>query len=116
MGSNDSQKKNMPPAGSTTPKPNKPRSQGSIVGINTPPMSPSGVTKQDPATLAVNALLDPDGKPLGLRNKAVLFGVVESLRKVVHQLQEEDESHYDSRMLRRRLDEAKQALDGLAGH
>ncbi|CAK3956963.1 Hypothetical predicted protein [Lecanosticta acicola] len=104
------------PHGSMTPKPTRARPLGSIVGVNTPPMSPPGVTRRDPATLAVDALLDPEGKSLGLRNKAILFSVVESLRKVVHQLQEEDDTQYESRMLRRRLEEAKQALDGLAGH
>ncbi|KXT10833.1 hypothetical protein AC579_1953 [Pseudocercospora musae] len=80
----------------------------------TPPMSPrKPATKIDPVTVAVQALLDPHGHPLGLRNKAVLFGVVESLRKVVRQLQEEEESTFAARMLRNQLDEAKRTLDGL---
>ena len=66
----------------------------------------------DPATIAVNALLSPEGRALGLKDKAILFGVIESLRKLVHKLQEEDEGQYESRVLRRRLDEARRALDG----
>lgn len=75
-------------------------------------MSPHQLTLQDPATLAVNALLHPDGRPLGLKDKALLFGLVESLRKVCRGLQEEEEGQYESKVLRRRLDEAKRALDG----
>lgn len=81
---------------------------------STPPLSPiEKPTKLDPATIAVQALLDPNGEPLGLRNKAVLFGVVESLRRVVRQMQQEEESTFASRMLRNQLDEAKRTLDGL---
>lgn len=87
-------------------------SHGSAIGGPTPPMSPRP-TRVDPVTVAVQALVDPDGHPLGLRNNAVLFGVVESLRKVVRQLQEQDESTFASRMLRSQLDEAKRTLDGL---
>ncbi|KAF7189646.1 hypothetical protein HII31_08966 [Pseudocercospora fuligena] len=89
-------------------------SNGSALSSPTPPRSPRNTaTKIDPVTVAVQALLDPQGHPLGLRNKAVLFGVVESLRKVVRQLQEEEESTFAARMLRNQLDEAKRTLDGL---
>lgn len=82
--------------------------------LSTPPASPHDfTTKIDPTTVAVQALLDPNGKALGLRNKAVLFGIVESLRKVVGKLQEEDDMTFASRMLRNTLDEAKRTLDGL---
>ncbi|GIZ40375.1 hypothetical protein CKM354_000371600 [Cercospora kikuchii] len=82
--------------------------------ISTPPLSPhDALTKMDPTTIAVQALLDPNGRQLGLRNKAVLFGVVESLRKIVRQMQEEDDATFASRMLRNTLDEAKRTLDGL---
>ncbi|KXS96530.1 hypothetical protein AC578_5831 [Pseudocercospora eumusae] len=89
-------------------------SNGSALSSPTPSMSSRNTaTKIDPVTVAVQALLDPQGHPLGLRNKAVLFGVVESLRKVVRQLQEEEEFTFAARMLRNQLDEAKRTLDGL---
>jgi len=66
----------------------------------------------DPTTVAVNALLNPDGRQLGLKDKAILFGLVESLRKACHALQAEDEEQYESRVLRRRLDNAKRTLEG----
>ncbi|KAK3114033.1 hypothetical protein LTR53_008043 [Teratosphaeriaceae sp. CCFEE 6253] len=85
--------------------------------IASPPMSPRTAPAQivhahDPATVAVHALLDPHGRQLGPKDKAILFGLVESLRKAVQSLQHEDEGQYESRVLRRRLDEAKRALDG----
>lgn len=80
--------------------------------ISDPPMSPKTMVLQDPATLAVRALLNPHGQQLGLKDKALLFSLVESLRKVCHRLQEEDEGQYESRVLRRRLDDARRALDG----
>lgn len=107
VGSTDSQRA---PPGSLTPKQSSQRMFGGALG--TPPTSPPGIGRQDPATVAVNALLDPNGKSLGLRNKAVLFGVVESLRKVVHELQNGDEADYQSRILRKRLDDAKAVLEG----
>ena len=67
---------------------------------------------QDPATLMVNALLDPMGKQLGLKDKALLFGLVENLRRVCQGLQEADEGQYEGRMFQRRLDDAKRALGG----
>lgn len=78
---------------------------------STPPLSP--LIRTDPTTTAVQALLDPNGRPLGLRNNAVLFSVVESLRRVVRQMQDEDDATFASRMLRNTLDEAKRTLDGL---
>lgn len=91
-----------------------PRSSAhAATSTTTPPISPHQMTLHDPATVAVNALLNPDGKPLGLKDKAVLFGLVESLRRVCGGLQhEEEEGQDESRVLRRRLDEAKKVLDG----
>jgi len=64
----------------------------------------------------VNALLDPLGKPLGLKDKAVLFGLVENLRRVVAGLQQEDGvgggDMEEGRALRRRLEEAGAVLGG----
>ncbi|KAK4560588.1 hypothetical protein LTR86_005785 [Recurvomyces mirabilis] len=79
--------------------------------ITSPLMSPTAFV-QDPATTAVHALLRSDGRVLGLKDKAVLFGVVESLRMVVHKLQGGQESGHESEVLRRRLDQAKRILDG----
>lgn len=87
-----------------------PRSTNTV--LSSPPMSPKTTAMHDPATLAVNALLNPNGRQLGLKDKAMLFGLIESIRKVCYKLQEEDEGQYETRILRRRLDDAKRALDG----
>ncbi|KXL48111.1 hypothetical protein M433DRAFT_506273 [Acidomyces richmondensis BFW] len=85
--------------------------------VSSPPMSPGlGVDANllhDPATVVVNALLDPRGQPLGLKNKALLFGLVESLRKVCVKLQDEEEGQYASRLFRQRVEDARKALDGV---
>jgi len=62
----------------------------------------------------VNAALDPMGKGLGLKDKAVLFGLVENLRRVVAGLQQEDpgDGQADARVLRIRLEEAAAVLGG----
>ncbi|RMX71185.1 hypothetical protein D0869_15888, partial [Hortaea werneckii] len=93
-----------------------PRSSAhTATSTTTPPISPHQTTLHDPATVAVNALLKPDGKPLGLKDKAVLFGLVESLRRVCGGLQhEEEEGQGENWILRRRLDEAKKVLDGVS--
>lgn len=83
---------------------------GSIACPLSPPMSPRML--KDPATTVVQALLAPTAQQLGLKDKALLYGLVESLTKVCHALQEGQEGDYESRMLRRRLDEAKRVLDG----
>ncbi|KAK5690890.1 hypothetical protein LTR97_012053 [Elasticomyces elasticus] len=77
--------------------------------IASPPMSPLAVM-HDPATIAVNALLDPNGRQLGMKDKAILFGLIDHLRRTVQKLQLEDEDQYESRVLRRRLDDATKAL------
>jgi hypothetical protein len=69
---------------------------------------------QDPTAVAVNAILNPHGRPLGLKDKALVFGVVESLRRVCEKLQEgEDEDAYENREWRRRLDGARRQLEGV---
>lgn len=78
--------------------------------IASPPMSPRSLV--DPATVAVNALLAGNGRPLGLKDKALLFGLVESLSKVCRRLQDGEEGDYEGRVLRRRLDGARRALEG----
>ncbi|KAK5130214.1 hypothetical protein LTR08_002299 [Meristemomyces frigidus] len=80
--------------------------------VSNPSSTPKTPVLQDPATLIVNALLDPMGRPLGLKDKALLFGLVENLRKVCRGLQDVDDGQYESRVLRRRLDDAKRALGG----
>lgn len=76
-----------------------------------PLLSPSPM--QDATTIAVNALLDPQGRCLGLKDKALVFSVVESLRKVCEGLQQgEDEEAYDKKEWRRRLDGCRRVLEG----
>lgn len=93
------------PAGILTPSP----AQTSRTTMS-PPMSPRQM--QNPATVAVNALLEPQGRTLGLRDKALLFGVVEQLRVVCRRLQEGSDGDADVRLMQKRLEEAKRALDG----
>ncbi|KAK1823965.1 hypothetical protein LTR12_001498 [Friedmanniomyces endolithicus] len=93
--------------------------------LASPPLSPRTTTAtaphaphtypHDPAKVVVNALLDPLGKGLGLKDKAVLFGLVENLRRVVAGLQQEDlmgDGGLDGRGFRRRLEEAGAVLGG----
>ena len=77
-----------------------------------PLISPSPL--QDPTAIAVNAILNPHGRALGLKDKALVFGVVESLRRVCEKLQEgDDEDAYEMREWRRRLDGCRRELDGV---
>jgi len=88
------------------------RSQGGPIAVASPLLA-SPV--QDPTAIAVNALLDPQARCLGLKDKALVFGVVESLRRACGKLQEgDDEDAYDLREWRRRLDSCRKALDGVA--
>ncbi|GAB7348420.1 hypothetical protein MBLNU459_g6846t3 [Dothideomycetes sp. NU459] len=76
--------------------------------------SPTFVTVPPaPSAIAVTALLDPHLGPLGLKDKALVFTLVESLRMVCEKLQLGDETENESRTLRRRLDDARRALDGV---
>lgn len=87
------------------------RSQAIATPLGTPLLSSAPM--QDPTAIAVNALLDPQGRCMGLKDKALIFGVVESLRKVCEKLQEgEDEDAYERREWRRRLDGCRRVLDG----
>ncbi|KAK0914859.1 hypothetical protein LTR02_001594 [Friedmanniomyces endolithicus] len=105
----------------------KPKTKIKTAGpiVASPPLSPRTTNAapqnpqtypHDPATVVVNALLDPLGKPLGLKDKAVLFGLVENLRRVVAGLQQEDGvgggDMEEGRALRRRLEEAGAVLGG----
>jgi hypothetical protein len=77
-----------------------------------PLLSPSSLM-QDPTSIAVNALLNSQGRSLGLKDKALVFGVVESLRRVCEKLQEsEDDDAHENREWRRRLDGCRRELDG----
>ena len=69
----------------------------------------------DPATTAVNSLLAPNLGQLGLKDKALLFSLIESLTKVCHKLQDGEVADDESRMLRKRLDDARRALNGNLG-
>lgn len=81
-----------------------------------PPMSPSrhSPALHDPATTIVDSLLHSPGarRQLGLKDRALLFGLVENLRKVCRGLQEMEEGCYEGRALRRRLDGARRELEG----
>lgn len=99
--------------------PNRPHTSASVTRpsallsprLLSPPMSPTlSSPSQDPTAVAVNALLDPTGQPLGLKDKAVVFAVVENLRKVVAGLQAGSGAGVEDR---RRLEEARRALGGL---
>ncbi|KAK1811993.1 hypothetical protein LTR12_013609 [Friedmanniomyces endolithicus] len=104
----------------------KPKAKIKTAGpiVASPPLSPRTTTAaapqnsqtypHDPAKVVVNALLDPLGKGLGLKDKAVLFGLVENLRRVVAGLQQEDpgDGQADARVLRIRLEEAAAVLGG----
>ena len=72
------------------------------------PRSPTG----SGTSAAVAALIDPKGRPLGLKDKALVYMLAESLNKVCLKLQAGEETEYDNRLLRRRLDAARKALDG----
>ncbi|KAK5168372.1 uncharacterized protein LTR77_006942 [Saxophila tyrrhenica] len=84
--------------------------------VASPPMSPSMVA--DPTTVAVNALLAGVSgggiKGLGLKEKALVFGVVEGLGRVVRGLGEGGErgGGVKEGELRRRLERARRALEG----
>ena len=83
-----------------------------------PPMSPSAMMfAQDPATVIVNTLLgSSSARKLGLKDKALLFGVVEGLRRTVSEMQRnEDQRLPEGKAPRRRLEEARKALDGIDG-
>jgi hypothetical protein len=93
------------------------RSQGGPIAVSSPLISSAAASSpvQDPTAIAVNALLDSQARCLGLKDKALVFGVVESLRRVCGRLQEgDDEEAYDLREWRRRLDSCRKALDGVA--
>ncbi|KAK5116019.1 hypothetical protein LTR62_000475 [Meristemomyces frigidus] len=103
---------------------NKPNALPLKNGLISPPTSPSTAFMHDPTTLVVNALINPEGRQLGLKEKAVLFGVVESLRGVVGRLQWErvdegvdagqgtEDQGEQVVMLRRRLEQARRVLEG----
>lgn len=65
-----------------------------------------------PAAVAVAAMLNPAGRALGLKDKALVFMLVESLKSVCASIQAEDHKSPDSRMLRKRLEDARKILDG----
>ncbi|KAF2722857.1 hypothetical protein K431DRAFT_293193 [Polychaeton citri CBS 116435] len=72
---------------------------------------------QDPVTVAVNALLRPDKGALGLRDKAMVFEVVEALRKVVGGMQDQGQGNQNGAAvgldeLRERLTRGRNALEG----
>ncbi|KAM0722841.1 hypothetical protein Q7P37_001039 [Cladosporium fusiforme] len=73
----------------------------------------SSAPVQDPTAIAVHALLDPQGRCMGLKDKALVFGVVESLRRVCERLQEGEGDGEDAGVdeWRRRLDGCRRVLE-----
>ena len=67
-----------------------------------------------PAAIAVSAMIDNDKRALGMKDKALIFMVVESLRQACFNLQTGDSASSESMVLRRRLEEARKVLDGIA--
>ncbi|KAF1356928.1 hypothetical protein BDV97DRAFT_21832 [Delphinella strobiligena] len=67
---------------------------------------------QSAESVAVSALLDVNARPLGLKDKALVFTLVESLRHICEELQHGDESGDRRRILRQRLEQASRVLDG----
>ncbi|KAL1586961.1 hypothetical protein WHR41_04055 [Cladosporium halotolerans] len=112
--STDPQRSRRPPSDPSRISSSLRRSQG----IPTPLLSPllSSTPVADPTTVAVNALLNPQGRCLGLKDKALVFGVVESLRRVCEKLQEgEDEEGVEVGEARARLEGVRRALEGVGG-
>ncbi|OQO05057.1 hypothetical protein B0A48_08077 [Cryoendolithus antarcticus] len=83
-----------------------------INGAMSPPLTPM-TRVPDPTAVAVNALLDPSGRVLGLKDKAMMFGLTEGLRRAVSALQGGDEGVEKMVELRRRLEEARRLLEGI---
>lgn len=67
---------------------------------------------QPAESVAVSALLDVNARPLGLKDKALVFTLVESLKHICEELQHGDESGHRSRILRQRLEQASRVLNG----
>lgn len=68
-----------------------------------------------PTTVAVTALLDTNAQPLGLRDKALVFSLVESLKNICEQLQADDGNEHAKEILRNKLDGARRVLEGYGG-
>lgn len=63
-------------------------------------------------SIAVSALIDPNGRRLGLKDKAVVYTVLENVRQICEKLQTEDEKGSTVYLLRQRLEDARKVLDG----
>lgn len=87
-------------------RPSRSAKFNSTASAMSPPMSPL-----DPATVAVNALLNPDGPQLGLKDKVLLFSLVDALRITCQQMQEAEDGQTESLRLRRRLEAVRRAID-----
>lgn len=109
-----------PPSETSTSLPNRRtsnlrRSQAlsstNMTPLTSPLLSSQPVQLQDPTAVAVNALLDPQGRCVGLKDKALVFGVVESLRRVCEGLQLDGDGEGEGEW-RRRLEGCRRVLEG----
>lgn len=88
--------------------------------IRSPTRAPTAASQRDTfvaippsqSAQAVAALLNPQLGQLELMDNALVFTLVESLRQVCEKLQLGDDAETSGRLLRRRLDDARRALDG----
>lgn len=71
-----------------------------------PPIQPS------PVSAAVSALLGAKSRPLSLKDKTLVFAVVDSLKQICEKLQVDDEGEEATKLLRKKLADARQILIG----
>ena len=83
-----------------------------INGLVSPPMSHKELSLHDPVTLALQSLMSGTAKGLGglgLKDRALVFGVVEQLRGVIAGLAEREEIGWEAR---RRIERVGKVLRG----
>ena len=67
----------------------------------------------DPTSVAVHAVTDAaQQSPMGMKDKTLVFMLVESIKDACFKLQDENTPSGEGRVLRRRLEEARRVLDG----
>jgi len=67
----------------------------------------------DPTSVAVHAVTDiAQQSPMGMKDKTLVFMLVESIKDACLRLQDENTPLGESRVLRRRLEEARKVLEG----
>ena len=106
-GGNSLANNNHTTSGATQPPdPFHKRQQASRHEVRTP--------EADPAAVAVHALTEPGRRPVGLKDKALIFMLVESVRNMCGRLQDEGLDAVEALVLRRRLEEARRVLEGVS--